>query len=281
MTSSIQLLQWGAPQQIKTMITNRHGGFSQPPFDSLNLGLHVGDDASTVQKNREALKAVLPSEPIWLNQVHGTQVIDADNTHKNPCSDIPSADASVTSTPGQVLAIMTADCLPVLLASSDGKVVGAAHAGWRGLAAGVIEQTVALMRAKQTQQTQTQTQTHTPTETQADIIAYLGPAIGPHAFEVGSEVRDIFMAQNPASAACFEQLRENGKYLANIYGLAWLRLNALGIEQIEGGGECTLQNPDYFSYRRDQQTGRMGSFIWIEKASLQTASPQPSDPNLK
>ena len=252
MTSSIQLLQWGAPQQIKTMITNRHGGFSQPPFDSLNLGLHVGDDPSTVQKNREALKVVLPNEPIWLNQVHGTQVIDADC--RNDWSDVPSADASVTSTPGKVLAIMTADCLPVLLASSDGKVVGAAHAGWRGLAAGVIEQTVALMRSKQTQQAQTQ----------SDIIAYLGPAIGPHAFEVGSEVRDIFIAQNPASATCFEQLNENGKYLADIYGLATLRLNALGVEQIEGGDECTLQNPDYFSYRRDQQTGRMGSFIWIE-----------------
>jgi len=252
MTSSIQLLQWGAPQQIKTIITNRHGGFSQPPFDSLNLGLHVGDDPTTVQKNREALKVVLPNEPIWLNQVHGTQVIDADC--RNDWSDVPSADASVTSTPRKVLAIMTADCLPVLLASSDGKVVGAAHAGWRGLAAGVIEQTVALMRFKLTQQAQTQ----------SDIIAYLGPAIGPHAFEVGSEVRDIFMAQNPASAACFEQLQEKGKYLADIYGLATLRLKALGIEQIEGGDECTLQNPDYFSYRLDQQTGRMGSFIWIE-----------------
>ena len=252
MTSSIQLLQWGAPQQIKTMITNRHGGFSQPPFDGLNLGLHVGDDPATVQKNRDALKAVVPNEPIWLNQVHGTQVIDADNA--NACSDVPSADASVTSTPGRVLAIMTADCLPVLLASSDGKVVGAAHAGWRGLAAGVIEQTVALMRAKQSN----------GEKVQAEILAYLGPAIGPHAFEVGSEVRDIFMAQNSASAACFEQLQEKGKYLADIYGLACLRLNALGIEHIEGGGECTLQNPDYFSYRRDQETGRMGSFIWIE-----------------
>jgi YfiH family protein len=259
MTSSIQLLHWAAPQQIKTMITNRHGGFSQSPFDSLNFGLHVGDDPSTVQKNREALKVVLPNEPIWLNQVHGTQVIDADN--KNDWSNVPNADASVTSTPGQVLAIMTADCLPVLLASKDGKVVGAAHAGWRGLAAGVIEQTVALMRAKQTQQTQ-QTQTHA--QTQSEILAYLGPAIGPHAFEVGSEVRDIFIAQNPASSACFEQLREKGKYLADIYGLACLRLNALGIEQIEGGDECTLQNPDYVSYRRDQQTGRTGSFIWIE-----------------
>jgi YfiH family protein len=254
MTSSIQLLQWGAPQQIKTMITNRHGGFSQPPFDGLNLGLHVGDDPATVQKNRDALKAVVPNDPIWLNQVHGTQVIDADNA--NACLDVPSADASVTSTPGRVLAIMTADCLPVLLASSDGKVVGAAHAGWRGLAAGVIEQTVALMRAKQSNGEKAQTQ--------AEILAYLGPAIGPHAFEVGSEVRDIFMAQNPASAACFEQLQEKGKYLADIYGLACLRLNALGIEHIEGGGECTLQNPDYFSYRRDQETGRMGSFIWIE-----------------
>jgi polyphenol oxidase len=250
MTSSIQLLQWGAPEQIKTMITNRHGGFSQPPFNGLNLGLHVGDDPATVQKNRDALKAVLPNEPIWLNQVHGTQVVDADEHG----SGVPSADASVTSTPGRVLAIMTADCLPVLLASSDGKVVGAAHAGWRGLAAGVIEQTVALMRAKQSN----------GEKAQAEILAYLGPAIGPHAFEVGSEVRDIFMAQNPESAACFEQLQEKGKYLADIYGLACLRLNALGIEHIEGGGECTLQNPDYFSYRRDQETGRMGSFIWIE-----------------
>jgi YfiH family protein len=252
MTSSIQLLHWGAPQQIKTMITNRHGGFSQPPFDSLNLGLHVGDEPSKVHKNREALKVILPNEPIWLNQVHGTQVIDADNT--NACLEVVSADAAVTTTLGRILAIMTADCLPVLLASRDGKVVGAAHAGWRGLAAGVIEQTVALMRAKQNSQDRAQ----------SEILAYLGPAIGPHAFEVGSEVREIFMAQNPSSAACFERLQEKGKYLADIYGLAILRLNALGIEQIEGGDECTLQNPDYFSYRRDQQTGRLGSFIWIE-----------------
>ena len=252
MTSSIQLLHWGAPKQIKTMITNRHGGFSQPPFDSLNLGLHVGDDPVVVQKNRDALKALLPNEPIWLNQVHGTQVVDADEHGGG----VPNADASVTTKPGQVLAIMTADCLPVLLTSRDGKVVGAAHAGWRGLAAGVIEQTVALMRAKQGH--------HTQTQTQNEILAYLGPAIGPHAFEVGSEVRDVFIAQNPASAACFEQLQEKGKYLADIYGLACLRLNALGIDFIEGGGECTVQNPYYFSYRRDQKTGRMGSFIWID-----------------
>ena len=236
------------------MITNRHGGFSQPPFDSLNLGSHVGDDPVLVQKNRDALKAFLPNEPIWLNQIHGTQIIDADE-HQ---SGVPNADASVTTVPGRVLAIMTADCLPVLLASKDGKVVGAAHAGWRGLAAGVIEQTVALMRAKQIVPTQTQIQN--------EILAYLGPAIGPHAFEVGSEVRDIFLAQNPASATCFEQLQEKGKYLADIYGLACLRLNALGIDVIEGGGECTLQNPDYFSYRRDQKTGRMGSFIWIDES---------------
>ncbi len=254
MTSSIQLLHWGAPKQIKTMITNRHGGFSQPPFDSLNLGSHVDDDPVVVQKNRDALKALLPNEPVWLNQVHGTQVIDADLHH----SGVPNADASVATKPGKVLAIMTADCLPVLLVSRDGKVVGAAHAGWRGLAAGVIEQTVALMRAKQGDYTETQTEN--------EIIAYLGPAIGPHAFEVGSEVRDIFIEQNPASAACFEQLQEKGKYLADIYGLACLRLNALGIDVIEGGGECTIQNPDYFSYRRDQQTGRMGSFIWIDES---------------
>ncbi len=250
MTSSIQLLHWGAPKQIKTMITNRHGGFSQPPFDSLNLGSHVGDDSELVQKNRDALKALLPNEPIWLNQIHGTQVIDAD-LHQ---SGVPKADASVATQPGRVLVIMTADCLPVLLTSRDGKVVGAAHAGWRGLAAGVIEQTVALMRAKQGDQNHN------------EIIAYLGPAIGPHAFEVGSEVRDIFIEQNPASAACFEQLQEKGKYLADIYGLACLRLNALGIDFIEGGGECTVQNPDYFSYRRDQKTGRMGSFIWIDES---------------
>ena len=252
MTSSIQLLHWGAPKQIKTMITNRHGGFGQPPFDSLNLGLHVGDDPVVVQKNRDALKALLPNEPIWLNQIHGTQVVDADEH----VIGVPNADASVTTIPGQVLAIMTADCLPVLLASKDGKVVGAAHAGWRGLAAGVIEQTVALMRAKQSLQDQTQ----------SSILAYLGPAIGPHAFEVGSEVRDIFVAQNPISAACFEQLQEKGKYLADIYGLACLRLNALDIDFIEGGAECTVQNPDYFSYRRDQQTGRMGSFIWLDES---------------
>lgn len=258
MTSSIQLLDWGTPKQIKTMITNRHGGFSQPPFDRLNLGLHVGDDPEAVKKNRAALKILLPNEPVWLNQIHGTQVFDADQA----LTDVPNADAAVTTIPGRVLAIMTADCLPVLLTTSDGAVIGAAHAGWRGLAAGVIEQTVALMRAKQGSHTQTQTHQKTP----SDIMAYLGPAIGPHAFEVGSEVRDIFMTQDASSAACFEQLQEKGKYLADIYGLAQLRLKALGIDLIEGGSECTLQNPDYFSYRRDQKTGRMGSFIWIDPA---------------
>jgi YfiH family protein len=246
----LSLLDWARPPGVQALITHRHGGVSQAPFDSLNLGLHVGDDSHCVHQNRAALLTILPSEPVWLNQVHGTTVFNANLVASES---IPQADAAVTNQVNRVLAIMTADCLPVLLATRDGQVIGAAHAGWRGLAAGVIEKTVVAMRELASAQ-----------NTSTEIQAYLGPAIGPKSFEVGAEVKEIFLAHEPKDHEHFIQLDQKQKYLANLYGLAQSRLHSLGIHLIEGGQECTYQNPNFFSYRRDRTTGRMGSFIWIE-----------------
>ena len=249
-SAHLNLLDWQAPPGVQAMITNRHGGVSQAPFDSLNLGLHVGDDPKCVHQNRQSLGARLPAEPIWLNQVHGSTIFNANTWN---AIDVPEADGVVTNQVNRVLAIMTADCLPVLLANQTGSVIGAAHAGWRGLVSGVIERTVEAMRDLDYQN-----------QASHPIQAYLGPAIGPQAFEVGAEVRDLFLTHQPQDAKHFIQLEKKDKYLANLYGLAISRLNALGILLIEGGQECTYQNQHFFSYRRDQRTGRMGSFIWIQ-----------------
>ncbi len=248
--SYLNLLDWQAPPGVQAMITNRHGGVSLAPFDSLNLGLHVGDDPKRVDQNRQTLRTRLPAEPIWLNQVHGSTIFNA-NTWNG--IDVPEADGVVTNQVNRVLAIMTADCLPVLLASRNGSVIGAAHAGWRGLAGGVIERTVEAMRDLDRHN-----------HSSHFIQAYLGPAIGPQAFEVGAEVRDLFLTHQSQDAKHFIQLDKKDKYLANLYGLATSRLHSLGIQLIEGGQECTYQNQNFFSYRRDQRTGRMGSFIWIQ-----------------
>jgi YfiH family protein len=233
---------WPTPKKVRALQTTRSGGFSPAPYASLNLGNHVGDAPLIVERNRMLLQPLLPSEPVWLKQVHGTVVADAGQA---PCW--PQADACITTHPGAVCVVMTADCLPVLLCDKQGSVVGAVHAGWRGLCDGVIEQTVHAMNA--------------PPQT---LIAWLGPAIGPQAFEVGEEVRAAFMAKQPEAAIAFAP-GVSGKWLADIYQLARLRLNALGITRIYGGGLCTYTDHErFFSYRRDGVTGRMGTFIWIE-----------------
>ncbi len=232
---------WPAPANVKSLQTTRMGGASSPPYASLNLGSHVGDHPLTVARNRMLLAPLLPSEPVWLNQVHGNTVADAGHAG---C--LPEADASVTTHPGAVCVVMTADCLPILLCDEQGSVVGAAHAGWRGLCDGVIEATVSAMKV--------------PAPT---LMAWLGPAIGPNKFEVGDEVRAGFVAQQQQAETAFVAGAE-GKWMANIYVLARLRLRALGISRIYGGELCTYSDPErFYSYRRDGATGRMGSFIWL------------------
>lgn len=235
---------WPAPARVRSLITTRAGGISRPPFDSLNLGHHVGDAAERVLHNRAVLRQHLPAEPLWLSQVHGTTVVEAAAIW----GEAPvQADAIVARRRHDVCAIMTADCLPVLLADTAGSVVGAAHAGWRGLCGGVIEATVARMAVPP-----------------AQVMAYLGPAIGPAAFEVGSEVRAAFLRHDPAAASAFRP-GAGDRWLADIYQLARQRLQAMGVAQVHGGGDCTVTDARrFFSYRRDGETGRMASLIWID-----------------
>ncbi|MBB5019165.1 hypothetical protein HNQ59_002463 [Chitinivorax tropicus] len=233
---------WPAPDRVKALVTTRHGGVSNPPFQSMNLGDHVGDLPNTVLENRLRLRTLLPSDPCWLQQVHGTTVAHADMEHTQP----PTADASVARQAGSVCVVMTADCLPVLLCDQAGTVVGAAHAGWRGLLNGVIEATVTAMQA------------HPET-----LMAWLGPAIGPDAFEVGSEVQAAFVQSDPNAAVAFAAIPDD-KYLADIYQLAKIRLNRLGVQHVYGGDFCTVVERDrFFSYRRNGQTGRMASLVWL------------------
>jgi len=238
------LPDWPAPPTVRAWQTTRQGGLSQGAYAALNLGDHVGDDPVLVAGNRALLASLTPQAPCWLQQVHGTQVaaIDGDDY-------LREADAAVARRPGRVCAIMTADCLPVLLCDRRGSVVGAAHAGWRGLAAGVLGKTVAAMG-----------------EAPGDLMAWLGPAIGPAAFEVGPEVRETFIAEDAGAAAAFVS-GAPGKYLADIYSLARRHLQALGITEIYGGGECTVEDTArYFSYRRDRVCGRMATLIWLAQA---------------
>lgn len=240
---------WPAPDSVRAFTTLRHGlGVSKPPFDSFNLGLRSGDDVAAVNRNRELLAehAALPTAPRWLRQVHGTRVMDVDAS-TDPLEE-PEADASVTTTPGTVLAILTADCLPVLFCAKDGSEVAAAHAGWRGLAAGVLEATVAAMR--------------TPPER---VIAWLGPAAGPQHYEVGVEVYDAFVAQDWHAGSAFVSTRPN-HWKVDLYALARRRLQQAGMApaDIHDGGLCTIADAGcFFSHRRDQRTGRMASLVWI------------------
>jgi polyphenol oxidase len=233
---------WQAPRDVKATCTLRTGGASAAPYASLNLGLHVGDDPAAVAENRRRVAAALrlPGEPLWLQQVHGVNVADADvDAERGP------ADAAVTRRAGQVLAILVADCMPVLLASDDGSVLGAAHAGWRGLAAGVLEATVATMAVAP-----------------GRIHAWLGPAIGPAHFEVGDEVRAAFLAHAAESAAGFAA-NARGRWQCDLTLLARARLAALGVEQVWSAELCTYsQAAQCFSYRRDGRTGRMAALLW-------------------
>ncbi len=234
---------WPAPARVRSLQTTRLGGISLPPYESLNLGLHVGDAPEAVAGNRARVAASLPAQPCWLEQVHGIRVLDLDEEGTRE----RRADAALSRQPGRVCAVMTADCLPVLFCDREARVVAAAHAGWRGLLEGVLENTVAAMGLPP-----------------AVLMAWLGPAIGPGAFEVGEEVRQAFTARDPDAAACFVP-GVPGRHLADLYGLARLRLKACGLTSIHGGGYCTHgEAARFFSYRRDGRTGRMASLIWLE-----------------
>lgn len=233
---------WPAPASVRALVTTRTGGVSAGAYASLNLATHVGDDPAAVAENRRRLRAHLPAEPLWLSQVHGTTVSRAEDAVEGV-----EADAAFTRRAGRVCAVLTADCLPVLLCNDVGTVVAAAHAGWRGLAGGVVEAAVRAMN-----------------EPPPRLLAWLGPAIGPQAFEVGAEVRAAFLAHSPDAAAAFAA-KENGKWLADLYRLAEQRLNALGVSRVYGGGRCTFLEADsFYSYRREKTTGRMASLIWLE-----------------
>lgn len=244
--ASLELIipDWPAPAQVRSLTTTRHGGVSHPPYDSLNLGDHVGDDPIAVSENRRRLReaGALPEAPRWLSQVHGTHCCSALGVQGGT-----EADAQVTDRPGVVCAVLTADCLPLLLCDAAGRRVAAVHAGWRGLLGGVIENSVRALAAD------------------GAVLAWLGPAIGPAAFEVGGEVRDLFTAHHAAAASAFTPAAA-GKWLADIYLLARQRLAACGVVQVYGGDRCTYtEGEQFFSYRRDGQTGRMASLIWLEK----------------
>ena len=235
---------WPVPPTVRALSTFRGGGVSGGRYASLNLGSHVEDAVEAVVENRRLLRAVagLPAVPRWLTQVHGAHVCDLDMEVT-----LEPADAAVTRQSGQVCAILTADCLPVLLASQSGDRVGAAHAGWRGLAAGVIEATVVALGC--------------PGEA---LLAWLGPAIGLKHFEVGAEVREELLWADPAAEGAFEP-NSRGRYMADLYALARSRLRRLGVERIYGGEECTYAAADkYFSHRRDGLTGRQATLVWLE-----------------
>lgn len=232
---------WPAPGRVGALVSTRRGGSSVGAFASLNLGTRVGDDPAAVAENRARVRALLPAEPVWLRQVHGLDVVDAAGAE----ADV-TADAAFTRAPGVVCAIQVADCLPVLFCDRDGTTVAAAHAGWRGLSAGVLERTVAAFEA--------------PADT---LLAWLGPAIGPTAFEVGMDVFEAFTTTDPQAADAFRPLPA-GKWLADLYVLARRRLARAGVHAVYGGGLCTVSDPArFFSYRRDRVTGRQAAFIWL------------------
>jgi len=234
---------WPAPSNVRALQTTRAGGYSKGPYHGLNLGDHVGDDPLVVAANRQLLTDFVPTEPVWMRQVHGIKVIDA-----AMASCLPEADAAFARVPDTVCCVMTADCLPILLCNVEGSAVAAVHAGWRGLQQGVIEAAVTSM------------QTAAPY-----LMAWLGPAIGSQAFEVGDDVRGSFIKADGTSTQVFTA-RENGKWLADIYLLARLRLQAIGVERIYGGGFCTSTDEQrFYSYRRERVTGRMATMIWIAK----------------
>ncbi len=234
---------WPAPAHVKALTTTRAGGFSGGGYASFNLAAHVGDALEAVRKNRARLreKLNLPAEPVWLNQVHGVRVVNAADTAER------TADGSYSDRAGVVCAVLSADCLPVFLCDRDGTQVALVHAGWRGLAAGAVEQVVAAFRP--------------PVHA---LMAWLGPAIGPRAFAVGDDVRQRFLAQDRRSGGAFEARGEN-RWYADIYALARLRLQYAGVDEIYGGNFCTFREEQrFFSYRRSAICGRMASLIWLD-----------------
>lgn len=235
---------WPAPAAVRALSTWRGGGVSTGPYASLNLGGHVGDDPLCVAENRRRLRehAGLPAEPAWLHQVHGVAVADLD------AHDAPGAgcDAALTRVAGRVLAILTADCVPVLFAAADASAVAAAHAGWRGLAAGVLGATVRALAVPP-----------------SGLVAWIGPCIGPAAYEVGEDVRDVMLAAMPGAACAFRP-NARGRYFADLPALVRMQLGALGIHRVSGGDACTLTDANrYFSHRRDGQTGRQATLVWL------------------
>ena len=237
---------WPAPPNVRAFITARAGGVSKGPFASFNLGDATADDPQAVAENKRRLAEWLPASPRWLKQVHGTRVIRADGV-----AGVVEADAAYTTSASTVCAVKIADCMPVLLSDSCGSRVGIAHAGWRGLAGGVIENTIdALASSPQ------------------ELIAYLGPAIGPQAFEVGDDVRAAFCNEDVQAEQAFQRLRD-GKWLADLFMLARHRLGRCGVQRVYGGGLCTYSDPErFFSHRRNPTTGRMAAVIWLAATAL-------------
>jgi YfiH family protein len=237
---------WNIPANVRALQTTRNGGVSHAPWAGFNLGDHVGDVPDAVAANRALLRSKLPGDPFWLTQVHGMVAVDVDQRPK-----IKQADAAYSRQPGNICAVMTADCLPVLFCDRQGSAVAAAHAGWRGLLAGVLESAVAAMQVDP-----------------GNVLAWLGPAIGPECFEVGGEVRDAFVAADQAASLAFTLRADDGKWLCDIYLLARQRLQGMGVTTISGGESCTVSEADrFFSYRRDGVTGRMASLIWLERVA--------------
>lgn len=238
---------WPAPANIHAATTLRTGGVSKEPYLSLNPATHVNDLKECVLQNRKIISDMLslPAEPAWLDQIHSNHIVKAEKT-----ATPPKADASYSSESGVVCTVMTADCLPLLICSKDGMKIAAIHAGWRGLLSGVISNSISELTCAP------------PLAKPADLLVWLGPAIGPKCFEIGIEVREAFVEKSKLYKNAFKE-QNNGKYLADIYQLARIELSTLGISNIYGGSYCTMTEEDrFFSYRRDNQTGRMATLIW-------------------
>ncbi len=251
--STVEALQaaWPAASRVRAVVTLRAGGVSRPPFDALNLAAHVGDDPAAVAENRRRLRVALalPAEPLWLSQVHGSTVVDADRpAGEAAIAAPPQGDAAVTRLAGRVLVVLVADCLPVLFARRDGGAVAVAHAGWRGLAAGVLEATVQALACPG-----------------GALHAWLGPAIGPDHFEVGEEVRAALCEGEPRAAQAFVP-NARGRWQCDLAQLIRQRLASLGVHSVHGVPSCTYQQSQaFYSYRRDGRTGRVAALIWLER----------------
>jgi polyphenol oxidase len=242
---------WPAPANVRAAFTLRGGGVSRAAYESLNLAQHVGDADPAVTENRRRVNAklALPSEPLWLSQLHGTQVHDADAESRAPGAPPPPADAAMTRARNHVLAVLVADCLPVLLAHRDGAAIAVAHAGWRGLAAGVLEAALAALACPP-----------------GEVCAWLGPAIGAPHFEVGDEVLEAFTRRDAAAHCAFTR-NERGRWQCDLHGLAEQRLRSAGVQALYGERRCTFSEPErFYSYRRDGATGRMAALLWMAQA---------------